>query len=71
IFNTSINQSLSRTIVTSLTTFIAVLILFVMGSATIKTFAGALIIGVIAGTYSSIYIASPVVLLLTEKKQAA
>ncbi|MBN2372347.1 protein translocase subunit SecF [bacterium] len=64
ILNTSINETLSRTILTSLTTFFVVFCLFVMGGPVINDFAFALIIGVIVGTYSSIYIASPVALFL-------
>ena len=60
--NQSINETLSRTILTSLTTLITVVILFFVGGGVIHNFAFALIIGVIVGTYSSIYIASPVVL---------
>ncbi|MFH1941577.1 MAG: protein translocase subunit SecF [bacterium] len=62
IINKSINQTLSRTIVTSGTTFIVVLTLFILGGEVIKGFAFAMCIGVIVGTYSSIYVASPVVL---------
>ena len=61
IINKSINQSLSRTIVTSLTTFFVVLVLFLAGGEVIHTFAFAMIIGVLVGTYSSIFIASPIV----------
>ncbi len=60
--NQSINETLSRTILTSLTTLITVVILFFLGGGVIHDFAFALIIGVVVGTYSSIYIASPVVL---------
>jgi preprotein translocase subunit SecF len=59
IFNVSINESLTRTINTSLTTFIPVLILFTLGSGPIANFALALMIGVIVGTYSSMYIVAP------------
>lgn len=62
IMNRSINQCLSRTIVTSLTTFIVVLILFIFGGEVIKGFALAMLIGVIVGTYSSVFVASPVIL---------
>ena len=62
VINDSINQSLSRTIITSLTTFMVVLILFLVGGEVIHTFAFAMIIGVIVGTYSSIFVASPVVI---------
>ena len=67
IINKSINESLSRTLVTSLTTFFVVFILWFFGGEVINTFAFAMIIGVIIGTYSSIYVASPIVLLLNEK----
>ena len=63
IFNKSINESLSRTIITSLTTFAVVFILYIAGGEVIRYFAFAMIIGVIVGTYSSIYVASPVVFL--------
>ena len=62
VINQSINESLSRTIVTSLTTFVVVLILFLVGGEVIHTFSFAMIIGVIVGTYSSIFVASPVVI---------
>ncbi len=62
ILNLSINQSLSRTIITSMTTLFVVLILFVNGGAVLHTFSFALLVGVIVGTYSSVFIASPVVL---------
>ena len=61
IINKSINQSLSRTIITSLTTFFVVLVLFLGGGEVIHTFAFAMIVGVLVGTYSSIFIASPIV----------
>ena len=63
IFNKSINESLSRTIITSLTTFAVVFILYTAGGEVIRYFAFAMIVGVIVGTYSSIYVASPVVFL--------
>jgi len=62
VINQSINESLSRTIVTSLTTFLVVLILFLVGGEVIHTFSFAMIVGVIIGTYSSIFVASPVVI---------
>jgi preprotein translocase subunit SecF len=61
IVNLSINQSLSRTVVTSVTTFLVVSILFLFGGEVIKNFAFALVIGVIIGTYSSVFVASPVI----------
>lgn len=67
IINRSINQSLSRTIITSMTTFVVVFTLYVAGGEVIKYFAFAMIIGVIVGTYSSIFIASPVLVLWHER----
>ena len=58
IMNISINQTLSRTIVTSLTTLLVLLALFLLGGETIRSFSIALIVGVLVGTYSSIYVAS-------------
>ena len=60
----SINQSLSRTVITSLTSFLVVLILWLFGGEVIHGFAFAMIIGVVVGTYSSIYVASPIVVQL-------
>ncbi len=62
ICNLSINQTLSRTLLTSLTTLIAVVVLLVIGGGAINDFALALCIGVVVGTYSSIFVATPVVL---------
>ncbi|MAZ61053.1 MAG: protein translocase subunit SecF [Candidatus Marinimicrobia bacterium] len=67
IFNTSLNQTLNRTLVTSLTTLIVVLVLYFYGGDVLQPFSIALIIGIILGTYSSIFIASPVTLFLEEK----
>ncbi len=66
--NRSINQTLSRTILTSLTTFIVVLILYGAGGDAIHGFAFALVVGVIVGTYSSIFVASPVLLFLMKSE---
>lgn len=63
IFNTSINECLGRTILTSGTVMMVVLILFFFGGPVIHDFTTALIVGLISGTYSTVYIASPVVLL--------
>ena len=67
IINQSINSSLSRTIITSMTTFGVVFVLWLWGGEVIHNFAFAMIIGVIIGTYSSIYVASPIVLRLHAK----
>ncbi len=63
IINRSINETLSRTLLTTLTTLMVVVTLFVLGGGIIHDFAFALIIGIAVGTYSSIYVASPVLLL--------
>lgn len=66
--NRSLNQTLSRTILTSLTTFIVVIVLYGAGGDAIHGFAFALVVGVIVGTYSSIFVASPVLLLLMKSE---
>ncbi len=63
VMNLAINATLSRTILTSLTTFMAVLVLFIFGGTALKAFSFAIMIGVIVGTYSSIFVASPIVLI--------
>ena len=67
IFNKSINDSLSRTVITSFTTFLVVSILYIAGGEVIRYFGFAMIIGVLVGTYSSIYVASPVVVLWQQR----
>ncbi len=69
IINRSINETLSRTILTSGTTLFVVLALFLFGGGVIHDFALALLIGIIVGTYSSIYIASPILLLFEKNKK--
>ena len=69
IINLSINQTLSRTLLTSLTTLLAVLALYFLGSATIKDFSFAIAVGIVIGTYSSIFIASPLLLLWRKEKK--
>ena len=71
VIDTSITQSLSRTLITSLTTLLAVVAIYVFATGPIQTFALAVIIGVIVGTYSSMYIASPIVLLLQRGRRPA
>ena len=60
ISNTSINETLSRTIITSATTLLALVSIFILGGEILRGFALAMIIGVITGTYSSIFVASPI-----------
>ena len=67
LFNQSINQTLSRTILTSVTTLVVLIPLYFLGGEIIHNFAFAMIIGVLIGTYSSIFVASPVVLAAIKK----
>ncbi len=69
--NTSINQTLSRTLLTSLTTLIVVAILYAIGGQGIHGFAFALVVGVLVGTYSSIFIASPALLWMFNRAKDA
>ena len=69
IVNISLTQTLNRTIITSLTTILVLLSLFLLGGATIHGFATALLFGVVIGTYSSIYVASLVALALGVSKE--
>jgi len=68
VINTSINQTLSRTVMTSLTTLLVLMALFVFGGQIIHAFAFTLIVGVLVGTYSSIYVASTTLLYLGVSK---
>jgi SecD/SecF fusion protein len=68
IINKAVNDTLSRTIMTSLTVFLTILILFLVGGEVTKGFAFAMLIGVITGTYSSIFVAAPVLVDLGGKK---
>ncbi len=69
VFNISLNQTLRRTLMTSFTTLLVLIALFLLGGEIIHGFSMALIFGVLIGTYSSIYIASPVTLMLGIKKE--
>lgn len=68
VINRAINETLSRTIMTSLTVFLTILILFLVGGEATKGFAFAMLIGVITGTYSSIFVAAPILVDLGGKK---
>ena len=72
VLNRSINQSLSRTVITSITTLFVVLVIFTLSSSgeEINTFALALIVGVLIGTYSSVFIASPILYIWEQKAKA-
>ncbi|SFV80451.1 Protein-export membrane protein SecF (TC 3.A.5.1.1) [hydrothermal vent metagenome] len=69
IINGALNQTLSRTIMTSLTTLLVLMALFFLGGEIIHSFALALLIGVVIGTYSSIYVASSMILALGISKE--
>ncbi|MGD9685848.1 MAG: protein translocase subunit SecF [Desulfobacter sp.] len=68
LFNRSINETLSRTILTSFTTLIVLVALFLLGGEIIHNFAFAMIIGIVVGTYSSIFIATPIVFMAHRKR---
>lgn len=68
--NKSLNQTLSRTLLTSFTTLIVVVILYAFGGQAIRVFAFSLVVGVVVGTYSSIFIASPVLLWIAQSSGA-
>lgn len=68
--NDSINQTLSRTLLASLTTFLVVIVLYIWGGEGVHLFAFVMVVGVIVGTYSSIYIASPLLLIFGEGSPA-
>ena len=67
VMNASINETLSRTILTSSTTLAVILALFILGGGVIHDFAFAILVGVLVGTYSSIFVASPVILIWESK----
>jgi len=71
LINRSINEVLSRTIITSLTTLFAAGALYVLGGEVLHDFALAIILGIVVGTYSSVFVASPVVLALWGKRAVA
>ncbi len=64
VVNRSINETLSRTIITSLTTLLAVVAIYIFGGGLIQDFAFALIVGIVIGTYSSVFVASPVMIFM-------
>jgi preprotein translocase SecF subunit len=71
IVNTSINQTLSRTILTSLTTLFVVVSLFVLGGESINSFSFAMLVGIIVGSYSTVYIAIPILLFMERGRAGA
>ena len=71
VINVSVNQTLSRTILTSLTVFMVLVVLFIFGGAVIHDFTFALLVGTVAGVYSTVFIASPIVLLFETIKPSS
>ena len=69
-FNDSINSTISRTLITSMTTLIVVLVLFIFGGEVLRGFSFAFLIGIVVGTYSSVFVATPIVVDLTKKTLA-
>ncbi|HAA10852.1 MAG TPA: protein translocase subunit SecDF [Cytophagales bacterium] len=67
-FNMAINSTINRTLITSVTTLVVVLVLLIFGGEVLRGFSFALLVGILVGTYSSIFIASPVVIDFTSKK---
>ncbi len=70
VFNESLNNTISRTLITSITTLIVVIVLFAFGGAVLQGFSFALLVGIIVGTYSSVFIATPIVIDLNKAKVA-
>ncbi|MEA3497389.1 MAG: protein translocase subunit SecDF [Bacteroidota bacterium] len=66
--NTALNETVSRTLITSLTTLIVVFVLFIFGGEIIRGFSFALVIGIIVGTYSSLFVSTPIVVEFTKKE---
>ena len=70
VFNDAINQTLGRTLITSFTTLIVVIVLFIFGGEVLRGFSFALLIGILVGTYSSVFIATPIVVDLIKNEEA-
>lgn len=71
VVNVSVNQTLSRTIITSGTTFVSVLALYLFGGEVLRGFAFTMLVGVVSGTYSTVFIASAIAIVLSQRKQHA
>ena len=68
VINDALNSTLSRTFNTSLTTLVVVLCIFILGGATIRSFTFAILLGIIIGTYSTLFVATPIAYELQKKK---
>jgi preprotein translocase subunit SecF len=71
VVNKSVNQTLGRTIITAGTTFLSVLALYLFGGEVLKGFAFTMLVGIVSGTYSTIFIASAIAILLSQRRGAA
>ena len=71
VVNVSVNQTLTRTIITSSTTFVAVLSLYLFGGEVLRGFAFTMLVGVISGTYSTVFIASAIAIILSQRKRSS
>jgi len=71
VVNTSVNQTLSRTVITAGTTFLAVLSLYLFGGEVLRGFAFTMLVGIISGTYSTVFIASAIAIVLSQRRRAA
>ena len=71
VVNTSVNQTLSRTIITAGTTFLAVLALYLFGGEVLEGFAFTMLVGIISGTYSTVFIAAAIAIILSGKQAKA
>ena len=70
VVNVSVNQTLGRTIITAGTTFLAVLALYLFGGEVLRGFAFAMLVGVITGTYSTVFIAAAIAIILSRRESA-
>lgn len=71
VVNTSVNQTLGRTIITAGTTFLSVLALYVFGGEVLEGFAFTMLVGIVSGTYSTVFIASSVAIILSQRRKSA
>jgi preprotein translocase subunit SecF len=67
--NVSVNQTLSRTIITAGTTFFSVLALYIFGGEVLRGFAFTMLVGIISGTYSTVFIASAIAIILSQRRR--
>ena len=71
VVNTSVNQTLARTVITAGTTFLAVLSLYLFGGEVLRGFAFTMLVGIVSGTYSTVFIASAIAIILSQRRRAA